>query len=130
MVTSTRPRERRELIRFLIAGSRAASSEPARRWMSRNRLLTVFRSTETEKSSPVIVPLPYPVIDFIVLYCVLSALYFVLLVSVVSYDNKVPATKLNQCWKSPNPLHRQIVVRTAFGTVHRGPAVPCEFLFL
>src|SRR5688500_17864805 len=109
IVTSTRPRERRELIRFLIAGWRAASSEPARRWMSINRLLTVFRSTETEKSSPVIVPLPYPVIDFIVLYCVLSALYFVLLVSVVSYDNKVPSTKLNQCWKSPNLLHRQIV---------------------
>src|SRR6185503_7647062 len=33
--------------------------------MSRNRLLTVFRSTETEKSSPATMPLPYPVIDFI-----------------------------------------------------------------
>ena len=31
MLTSTRPRESLEVIRFLIAGSRAASSEPTRR---------------------------------------------------------------------------------------------------
>src|SRR6185436_18753245 len=65
-VTSTRPRDRREVIRFLIDGSTEASSEPTRRWMSRKRLLTVFRSTETEKSSPATIPLPYPVIDFMV----------------------------------------------------------------
>src|SRR6185503_7121086 len=65
-VTSTRPRDSREVIRFLIDGSTEASSEPTRRWMSRKRLLTVFRSTETEKSSPATIPLPYPVIDFIV----------------------------------------------------------------
>src|ERR1041384_6752068 len=64
-VTSTRPRDSREVIRFLIDGSTEASSEPTRRWMSRKRLLTVFRSTETEKSSPATIPLPYPVIDFI-----------------------------------------------------------------
>src|SRR6185369_12309712 len=63
-VTSTRPRERREEIRFLIDGSRAASSEPTRRCISRNLLLTVLRSTETEKSSPATIDLPYPVIDF------------------------------------------------------------------
>src|SRR5215213_2593838 len=65
-VTSTRPRESLEEMRFLIDGSREASSEPTRRCMSRNRLLTVLRSTETEKSSPATIALPYPVIDFIV----------------------------------------------------------------
>src|SRR5690242_21964558 len=67
-VTSTRPRERREDIRFLIDGSRETSSEPTRRCISRNRLLTVFRSTETEKSSPATIDLPYPVIDFMFSY--------------------------------------------------------------
>src|SRR5829696_2315053 len=64
--TSTRPRDSREVMRFLIAGSTADSSEPTRRCMSRKRLFTVLRSTETEKSSPATIPLPYPVIDFIV----------------------------------------------------------------
>src|SRR6185369_157392 len=66
-VTSTRPRESREVMRFLIDGSSEASSEPTRRCISRNRLLTVLRSTETEKSSPATIALPYPVIDFMVL---------------------------------------------------------------
>src|SRR6185369_1735366 len=65
-VTSTRPRDNREVIRFFICGSSEASSEPTRRCMSRNRLLTVFRSTETEKSSPATIALPYPVIDFMI----------------------------------------------------------------
>jgi len=49
-----------------VDGSREASSEPTRRCISRNRLLTVLRSTETEKSSPATIALPYPVIDFMV----------------------------------------------------------------
>src|SRR6266481_5249722 len=64
MVTSTRPRDKRVLMRRLIAGSTDDSSEPTRRWISRNLLLTVLRSTDTEKSSPVTMPRPYPVIDF------------------------------------------------------------------
>src|ERR1043166_2221949 len=78
-VTSTRPRVKRDVIRFLMDGSSEPSSEPTRRWISRKRLLTVFRSTETEKSSPATIPLPYPVIDFMVLkMCfVLCSLYFV-----------------------------------------------------
>ncbi len=67
-VTPTRPRESLEEMRFLIDGSREASSDPTRRCISRNRLLTVLRSTETEKSSPATIALPYPVIDFIVFY--------------------------------------------------------------
>jgi hypothetical protein len=33
-------------------------------------LLTVFKSTDTEKSSPLAAPRPYPVIDFMVLFLV------------------------------------------------------------
>src|SRR6185503_15137614 len=54
-------------MRFLIEGSANDSSAPTRRWMSRNRLFTVLRSTETEKSSPATIPLPYPVMDFMFL---------------------------------------------------------------
>src|ERR1043165_7237323 len=92
-VTSTRPRLRRDVIRFLMDGSSEPSSEPTRRWISRKRLLTVFRSTETEKSSPATIPLPYPVIDFMVLkMCfVLCSLYFVRYQ--ISRQNKVQSTK-------------------------------------
>src|SRR5215213_2226309 len=68
MVTSTRPRESLDEMRFLIDGSSEASSDPTRRCISRNRLLTVLRSTETEKSSPATIALPYPVIDFMFFY--------------------------------------------------------------
>src|ERR1044072_4454085 len=67
-VTSTRPRESLEEMRFLIDGSRELSSDPTRRCISRNRLLTALRSTDTEKSSPATIALPYPVIDFMFFY--------------------------------------------------------------
>src|SRR6476619_5379305 len=102
--------------------------------MSRNRLLTVFRSTETEKSSAATVPLPYPVIDFICF--VLSALYLVLcnFCFVSRLYDKVPSTKykaqkLNSYWKLPTLLRQRTATRKVCGTVRRGPAIPCGFLF-
>src|SRR5678816_904471 len=52
-------------MRRLIEASSEESSPLSRRWISRNRLLTVLRSTTTEKLSPAAAPRPYPVIDFI-----------------------------------------------------------------
>src|SRR5829696_8909039 len=105
-VTSTRPRDSREVIRFLIDGSTEASSEPTRRWMSRKRLLTVFRSTETEKSSPATIPLPYPVIDFM------------LFNPQITQTPSVPSVEA---------LPRQrIEARKAFDTYRPGAAAPRE----
>src|SRR5215813_2103146 len=108
-VTSTRPRESRDEIRFLIDGSRAASSEPTRRCISRNRLLTVLRSTETEKSSPATIALPYPVIDFIVFYPQIAQITFG--PSVESVQSVDPL------------LHPRIATRKAFGIVRPSPAI-------
>src|ERR1044072_2404851 len=110
-VTSTRPRESREVMRFLIDGSSEASSEPTRRCISRNRLLTVLRSTETEKSSPATIALPYPVIDFM-------------------FFRIGPIGPVGPIVLLPVLLpRRQTEARRVFCIVRHEPAVPSEFPF-
>src|SRR5215203_2837169 len=106
-VTSTRPRDSREVIRFLIEASRADSSAPTRRCMSRNRLLTVFRSTETEKSSPATMPLAYPIIEFILVDVYSQITQIRLESSVEPVDTLLP--------------HPRLEARKAFDTVHFAP---------